>query len=94
MTQAITATRDDNTAGIFSLFTNKPKAVDPTALVNTALAGFQQAADNLVAAQDIISKQQAVHEAEVLAAAAKVNECSEQSTRLSRVHARITELLA
>lgn len=94
MTQAITATRDDNTDGFFTTLFNKPKAVDPTALVNTALASFQQAADNLVAAQGIIAAQKQTHLDELAALSAKIDTCDVEHSRLDRIGSRIAEFLA
>lgn len=94
MTQTIVATREESTTILGSLFASKPKVIDPTALVNTALAGFQQAADNLVAAQGVIATQKAQHEAEALAATAKAEVCSEQHSRLSRIQERLVDFLA
>lgn len=89
----LTATRD-NDDGFFTTLFNKPKAMDPTALVNSALAGFQQAADNLVAAQGIIAAQKQTHLDELNALSAKIDTCDDQHARLDRVHQRISELLA
>ncbi|QNR53938.1 hypothetical protein phiK7A1_150 [Pseudomonas phage phiK7A1] len=94
MTQAITATRDDNTDGFFSMFTSKPKAVDPTALVNTALAGFQQAADNLLAAQGMIAAQKQTHLDELAALSAKIDVCDTEHSRLDRISGRLTDFLS
>lgn len=89
----ITATRDD--AGFFgSMFAAKPTVIDPTALVNKALAGFQEASDNLVAAQGIIAKQKDEHEVMLFELAAKVAECGEQHSRLARIRERLADLVA
>lgn len=89
----ITATRDEDVGFIGSLF-SKPKAVDPTTLVNQALAGFQQAADNLVAAQGIIAAQKQTHLDELAALSAKIDTCDAEHGRLDRIGSRIAEFLA
>lgn len=90
----ITATRDEEVGFIGSLFAGKPKVVDPTVLVNQALAGFQQAADNLVAAQGIIAAQKQTHLDELAALSAKIDTCDVEHSRLDRIGQRISEFLA
>lgn len=90
----LTATRDDDTGFLAGLFTSKKPAIDPTALVNTALKGFKEAADNLVAAQGIIATQKEQHEQEIASLQAKAQECDEQSDRLSRIKDRLEEFLS
>ena len=91
----LTATRD-NDEGFFSgLFgPSKKVAVDPVELVNTALKGFQDAADNLVAAQDILDKQKQEHEDEIAALRVKADACEAQSSRLTRIRDRLSDFLA
>lgn len=83
---------DNNLGSLFS-FPAKAKP-SPSKLVEDALAGFQQAADNLAVAQDAIAAQKAEHEAKLAVAAAGVSDCTEQHARLSRVRDRIKELIA
>lgn len=66
----------------------------PSKLVEDALAGFQQAADNLSVAQEAIAAQKAEHEAKLAEATAGVADCTEQHARLSRVRDRIKDFLA
>lgn len=90
----LTATRDDNEGFFTGLFAAKPKAIDPTALVNTALASFQQAADNLVAAQGLIDAQKEEHMVAMGELSAKITQCSIESSRLTRIKERLAEFLA
>lgn len=72
----------------------QPKPATPAKLVEDALAGFQKAADNLAVAQEAIATQKGEHEAKLAEAAAGVSECTAQADRLTRVQARIQELIA
>lgn len=90
----LTATRNEDVGFMAGLFAAKPKAVDTVALVNTALAGFQTAADNLATAKGIIAAQKTLHQEELEAAQKKVTECEEQDGRLDRIHERLAEFLS
>lgn len=88
----ITATRNEAPVGIAKLFSSK-KAVDPTSLVNNALGAFQEAADNLQAAQTTIAEQKVAHQEQIAQLQAKADECEAQSARLTRVQQKINDLL-
>lgn len=90
----ITATRNEDEGFLSGLFTGKKVIVDPHVLAAKALGSFQEAADNLIAAQEVISKQKEEHVAAIEALQDKARACDEQGERLSRVAARFRELIA